>query len=314
MSGTEERGYRVIKKAVPMRPKGERSDYVPRPKGDSYEYLETADRPRPAAAAANRPVAKKAAPAKRVAPRPASSDDVQVPVDDAQSRKRSMTRSSQFSRVSDPGTPAPLAPHPGQTELPVETPRVPVREPLVVEKVARPQRVDNHPVATHHGGTYPMFMTGHEIREQYQALDGDRHDVSTEGATRAQSYTATHSTRDSEYNNIRIPAGHHVGKRYHWDSTPESDHDLYDRKYDEADFDGLADRINDHGYDWRHPVSLANGRYYGDYSAVTGSQDKYQVLGGHHRVAVMSQDHPRQFIPVSHHDDIYSAKRENKGY
>lgn len=139
-----------------------------------------------------------------------------------------------------------------------------------------------HPVSVYHGGNYPLMMTGPEIRRQFQALDGDRE-----------------------------PSNDYEG--------PEHDDEVYDRKYEEAwspetswvHGSGVGDRINKHGYDMTHPVSLSSGKSKGSYLDVTGqrgSQGRYQVLGGHHRVAVMSTDFPDELMSVQWHRDIGAAR------
>lgn len=49
------------------------------------------------------------------------------------------------------------------------------------------------------------------------------------------------------------------------------------------------------------PVSLSTNQF--------GSQGKPQIVGGHHRLAVMSREKPDSLLPVSHHEDIHSAQR-----
>lgn len=130
----------------------------------------------------------------------------------------------------------------------------------------------------------PMFMSAREIRTDYQALDGDRDD--------------------------RVA--------HDWDASPEvhrpeTDDELFGRKADEAwgDYDhspnthlSLGEHILRHGVE--NPVSLM------DPAAPKwdmGSQGKPQILGGHHRVAVMEQEKPTALMPVEHFTSVKEAKR-----
>lgn len=213
-------------------------------------------------------------------------------------------------------------------------------------------RAGAHPIDSHHGGTYPMFMTGPEIRHQFQALDGDRYDEpdyqdswrpdgltirGTRTAPNAHWYGVNKTAYDSYDGEKRLGVTRqlfHTGQqvpslRAPLSKLPETDEDLYQRKYDEADHDedawhedydmpmpgrGLVEALGEHGYDWNHPVHLADGTGRGDnYSGGPGTFGKYQVLGGHHRIAVMSEDHPRQFLPVQWHPTFPDA-RESPNY
>ena len=42
-----------------------------------------------------------------------------------------------------------------------------------------------------------------------------------------------------------------------------------------------------------------------------GSEDKPQIVGGHHRLAVQTQLDPNKLVPVLHHDDIWEARSPN---
>lgn len=109
----------------------------------------------------------------------------------------------------------------------------------------------------------PMFMSAREIRQDYQALDGDRDEIIDEF-------------------NERI----------------EDDPDLFARKYKEASqypsglTNPLAGDILRHGV--KNPISLQEDH------TVTGSRKKPEILGGHHRVAVMERHKPDTLMPVEH--------------
>lgn len=125
----------------------------------------------------------------------------------------------------------------------------------------------------------PMFMTAHEIRRDYQALDGDRDEVVDDWDAVPETY------------------------------RPEHDDELFERKYDEAVFNddhtpgdrrSLRDAIVDDGV--KNPVSL-------QVPDLTGSMGKPQILGGHHRVAVMEAEKPHALMPVEHFRGTQEARR-----
>lgn len=124
----------------------------------------------------------------------------------------------------------------------------------------------------------PMFMSAREIRSNYQALDADRED-----------YT--------DWDDPDEP------------TTQETDDDLFDRKYEEAtvntfhspnDSRSLADAIVEDGV--KNPISL-------QVPDLNGSQGKPQILGGHHRVAVMEIYKPDSLMPVEHFRGSGEARR-----
>jgi hypothetical protein len=121
----------------------------------------------------------------------------------------------------------------------------------------------------------PMFMSAREIRDQYQALDADRDEV--------------------------------IGETDEW---TEDDDELFNRKYDEAennvdhaagDSRSLRDALLQDGV--KNPISLQADQ------EQTGSHWKPEILGGHHRVAVMSEHKPDVLMPVEHFEDINDAQR-----
>lgn len=240
-----------------------------------------------------------------------------------------------------------------QLELPFDRDVKSHRGAEAERKVSNLERLlkGEHPVDVYHGGTYPMFMTGPEIREQFQALDGDRYDgweqsgdaYHSNRTTVQGSRVATHATHDPNTDGWRgatIPTGGRVPPhRIVRGAAGETDPELFERKYDEAfneryvkrpsgsSYQGsgtgathgswqagereisLGDAIHSQGYDWDKPVSLASGTGRGTYSG-RGGYGKYQVLGGHHRLAVMSEDFPRQFIPVRWSTDLDDAQSQ----
>lgn len=254
----------------------------------------------------------------------------------------------------------------GQYEIPYKEDLAPTPKPPETTGPTRQERLlrDEHPVDVYHGGTYPMMMTGPEIRHQFQALDGDRdpgNEYYDDGGSRSNAVTVEGS-RISPYgykyraNTTEITAGGGENKyattrkhfsagdriprvRKRYSDLPETDDDLYDRKLSEADESathneygdtrpsgsdfvphgaGLTDQILNEGYDLKHPVSLSTGqgrdrdRSWTN-TAGRGAFGKYQVLGGHHRVAVMSTHKPNSMLSVQWAGSIDEAKN-SKSY
>lgn len=128
----------------------------------------------------------------------------------------------------------------------------------------------------------PMFMSAREIRDQFQGHDGDRQ-------------------REAP----PFGSGVELSK-----GRPETDDEMFDRKAEEAtgrrtgSGDYLYDHIQRHGV--LNPVALQ-----ADLRNV-GSLGKPQILGGHHRVAVMHDVRPDELMPVEHYDSVKEA-RQAKG-
>lgn len=242
----------------------------------------------------------------------------------------------------------------GQLELPIAGDVLSTRSTTAPPEKTPGQKVRAgvHPIDAYHGGTYPMFMTGPEIQHQFQALDGDRHydtyqedswrpgGVTVRGTRTAQQFTSKGVNKDVYDSNgdkrlgvTRRPfaTGEQIPSlRTPLSKLPELDEDLYQRKYDEAwhdedawheDYDmpmpgrGVGESIQERGYNWNHPVHLSDGTgHTDDYTGGRGIFGKYQVLGGHHRIAVMGEEYPRQFMPVQWHPDISEAQESHNYY
>ena len=146
-----------------------------------------------------------------------------------------------------------------------------------------------------------MFMTANEILEHWGPLDLDRQQ--TGGGTYGS------FTRDpgSENPTARSFRGHNTertsggSKLYHRVGGVESDEELWSRKAEEAGDYGLTDSILEEGV--KKPVSLGFS---------TGSTGKREVVGGHHRLAVMREESPDEYIPVVHYPNFYQAKSDPK--
>ena len=130
-------------------------------------------------------------------------------------------------------------------------------------------------------GQLPMFMTGKEIQEHIMPFPGDRQRVSTE-------------EKDPEEWRGR--------KR-----RPETNKELWDRKYDEAlthqDDDGAehSDKYDNLAHDIAHRGFKS--------PTIPINFDSKEVLGGHHRVAVGAEEHPNHLFPVVHYENIREARK-----
>lgn len=138
-----------------------------------------------------------------------------------------------------------------------------------------------------------MFLTAREIRDQYQALDDDRIMVDNPvplTSTRSPYRSPTHGR------NARIPSSVFDYDQPEIDHE-ESDDELFSRKLREATTDNysnrvsLADHLLKHGVE--NPISL-------QFRELHGQLGKPQILGGHHRVAVMHHFQPDALMPVMH--------------
>jgi hypothetical protein len=147
-----------------------------------------------------------------------------------------------------------------------------------------------------------MFMSAREIQAKYQPLDADR------GGQNGSNDWTTLSSGGGEYPTARSWGGHHTrrtstggSKYYKRTEGPETDEALWERKAEEADDYGLANEIREEGV--QHPVSLGREM---------GSMGKPQIVGGHHRIAVMAEEAPDELMPVLHFQSFGQARREGE--
>lgn len=124
----------------------------------------------------------------------------------------------------------------------------------------------------------PLFLSAREIRSNYQALDADRRKTYRDG-----------------------------GEGFWVQDTAESDNDVYTRKYTESsrnrwhstnDSRSLTEALVEDGV--KNPVSL-------QVPDARGEEGKPQVLGGHHRIAVMERHKPDALMPVEHFQGQHEA-------
>lgn len=163
----------------------------------------------------------------------------------------------------------------------------------------------------------PALMSTSEIRTRYQALDGDREDDEHSGWSASSSSSSGSGSSSGNSSSRRSSERYTVSgsrefsnsaNRRPKDGSLESDDELYERKYNEAEdwmhnYASLKDSILSEGV--KNPVSLQDPA-----NSHRGSLDKPEVLGGHHRIAVMDAHAPDEMIPVTHSYDILAAKRE----
>lgn len=150
-------------------------------------------------------------------------------------------------------------------------------------------------------GQVPMWLTAREIRENWQALDGDK--------------------QDSFIN----------------DKVKETENELWERKFEEALWrndmgDPISDEYEDEDGEWVDNYHIVGGkRVPGDaewtllqdiqvngvlypvslqfHRSRVGSSGKPEILGGHHRVALMSEYSPDGFIPVEFFESPEQARK-----
>ena len=144
-----------------------------------------------------------------------------------------------------------------------------------------------------------MFMSADEIMRHYQPLDADRLGQGDWSAV-------TSGRAGSDAPTARTWAGHNTmrnseGRKLYAEDRLESSDELWQRKAEEAWDYGLAQDIIDEGV--KKPVSLGMER---------GLEGKPQVVGGHHRLAVMAEESPHELMPVLHYQSFGHAQRQSQ--
>lgn len=112
----------------------------------------------------------------------------------------------------------------------------------------------------------PMYMTPQEIHTHYQPTDGDRIAVMKQ------------TTHDNVY------------------PVKETHREMMQRKLSEAHAGGITASIKKHGV--VDPIQLQASTQ--DWQV--GSQGKYQIMDGNHRLAAANAINPQGLVPVEHHD------------
>jgi hypothetical protein len=160
-----------------------------------------------------------------------------------------------------------------------------------------------------------MLMSTREIQSQYDPHEGDRYWAGTEHLYHAVRESAlpprerqvtdrpattsgspNRPLRSGQFfrsNPVRIP------------HQPETDTELYQRKYLEAENRGLVSSIQEHGVTTPIPLTtMTTNRN----PHLGGEHGKPMVGGGQHRLAVMQHLNPDQLLPVVHVQHVFEAK------
>jgi hypothetical protein len=199
-------------------------------------------------------------------------------------------------------------------------------------------REDGYMSGTRSGGT----LTGSLYDEDRDVASGEQYRPQywTPGG-RDRAYT-----QDSAKKNPK--GGRALSRKRVYNEVPETDEQLWDRKADEAynDREIPAKRGNSYtmrshttggrsnnpmgtatantyeqpqGAHWRHDDATSLGESIereGVKSPIhlgrtVGSMGKPEIVGGHHRMAVMRNLNPDQLMPVLHHTDIFEARSDS---
>ena len=194
-------------------------------------------------------------------------------------------------------------------------------------QAAATSRVGQLPQHDPKSGQLPLMMTAREIRHHYRALDGDREDV-YDGENNYRD-----ETDDELYERKLYEAGDAPSEYGHHQTSPQStnhrgaddDWGLYstcsgsrtpsDSLYDDLPEEkSVYERLRDSNFNVRNPISLQfKDRARPGWDSLQEKEDpRPEVLGGHHRIAVMSEYAPDKLMPVNHEPDIWSARTSLK--
>lgn len=173
-------------------------------------------------------------------------------------------------------------------------------------QAAATSRVGQLPQHDPKSGQLPLMMTAREIRHHYRALDGDREDAYTENDYRPET--------DDELYERKLYEAQDYPSEYGHDATGSqstnhrgSDDELYDMPEQKTVYERLADS----NFEVKNPISLQfRDKARPGWDSVKEKEDpRPEVLGGHHRIAVMSEYAPNKLMPVNHEEDIWSARK-----
>lgn len=164
----------------------------------------------------------------------------------------------------------------------------------------------------------PMFMNSKEIGQHYQVLDGDREGVYDEDGYFSGNEENDHEVLSRKYDEATTYGA--AGTTSDPDYLPESVKNAPKPQFGAFEFDqpgldpyehvadghpSLADSIRQHGVE--KPITLEAPKWSAQYD---GSQGKPQILGGHHRYAVMREERPNDLMPVTFRNDFWEAKSD----
>lgn len=161
-------------------------------------------------------------------------------------------------------------------------------------------------------GQLPMMMTAREIRHHYRAVDGDRHDVWDHHNDEYR------YENDTELFERKLEEAHGSPHDYgHYETSPHSTGARPSVRGASTLSSGetLVDRLKGSNFELRNPISLQfhskNMWPHNQVDPDTGestSDARPQILGGHHRVAVLNAYAPNKLQPVNHEQDVTSAR------
>lgn len=178
-------------------------------------------------------------------------------------------------------------------------------------QAAATSRVGQLPQHDPKSGQLPLMMTAREIRHHYRALDGDREDVyDGENNYRDETDDELYERKLYEADDAPSEYGHHQ-------TSPQSTNHrgAYDELYDDLpEKKSVYERLRDSNFNVRNPISLQfKDRARPGWDSLQEKEDpRPEVLGGHHRIAVMSEYAPDKLMPVNHEPDIWSARTSLK--
>jgi hypothetical protein len=167
--------------------------------------------------------------------------------------------------------------------------------------LAQPEETPHHALSGSQFGTLPMFMSAREIKRNYSAFDGDREE-------REHPHTGAYYTESTKS----------LWKRKYDESFDERTANGYSGTFepDDLDFNGESTTRNRQRIetDFNDHESLgASILRQGVHKPIflqtdAGYRQKPEIVGGHHRVAVMAKHKPNELMPVTHEKSIYSAQ------
>jgi hypothetical protein len=169
----------------------------------------------------------------------------------------------------------------------------------------------------------PMFMTAPEILNEHKVWEPDRQQVDEKGKTYFK-YHADVADAHIKENGTLGPLPKMSETTAEWKKTAhmESDEDMMKRKYRESTRrKGSTLLPNQEKYTLKNeivkngaldkPIHLTPAMYQTIYNreAPNVRRTPGDIVGGHHRIAVMSRHRPTEFMPVMFHQSMTEALR-----
>ena len=167
--------------------------------------------------------------------------------------------------------------------------------------LAEPEETPHHALSGSQFGTLPMFMSAREIKRNYSAFEGDREEREHPhtGAYYTESTRSLWKRKYDESFDERTANGYSgtFSEDDFWGNGESSTANRARVERDFSDHESLGDSVLRQGV--HKPVFLGTDRGYGQ---------KPEIVGGHHRVAVMAVHKPNELMPVTHEPSIFSAQ------